>query len=190
MAWMTFLRINRFGVVALALFIALNLANAGDARAGDHLALKVSFADPSWNGQKIPKGQHCRKFGGNGATPPLTIENIPGEANAIIVEFNDSSYRPLSYDGGHGKVGFWIKSGHSVATLKTVAGGTKIMPEGVFLVAKNRAGGGWYSEGYLPPCSGGRGNLYVAVVKAVVMNKDADSPPTVLATGRISLGRY
>ncbi len=179
-----------FAFVALAIYLVFGLANTETAWAYDSVVLKVSFADNSWDGQKIPKGQHCRKFGGNGSTPPLKIENIPAKANAIIVEFNDSSYRPLSYDGGHGKIGFWIAKGASVTTLRAVAGGTKVMPEGVFLVAKNRAGGKWYSEGYLPPCSGGRGNLYVAVVKAVAIKKGTDAPPTVLATGKINLGRY
>ena len=30
--------------------------------------LTVVFADPTWTGDQIPKGQHCKKFGGNGAT--------------------------------------------------------------------------------------------------------------------------
>ena len=46
------------------------------------------------------------------------------------------------------------------------------------------ATGAWKSPGYLPPCSGGRGNRYVAVVKAV----DADRK--VLAKAKIKLGRY
>ena len=46
---------------------------------------------------------------GIGATTALSVENIPAGANAIIVEFNDRSYQPLSYDGGHGKIGYWIE---------------------------------------------------------------------------------
>ena len=58
--------------------------------------LKVSFADAAWDGKRVPKAQQCSKFGGNGATPALNVENIPAGANAIIVEFNDRSYQPLS----------------------------------------------------------------------------------------------
>ncbi len=44
--------------------------------------------------------------------------------------------------------------------------------------------GAWESPGYLPPCSGGIGNRYFAVIKAVDANK------TVLAETEITLGRY
>ena len=49
---------------------------------------------------------------------------------------------------------------------------------------KNRATGAWKSPGYLPPCSGSRGNRYFAVVKAVGADKK------VLAKAKIKLGRY
>ena len=68
--------------------------------------LQVSFTDSSWTGKKIPKGQHCRKFGGDGATPELKVSGIPEGTTAIFVEFNDASYQPLSNRGGHGIVGF------------------------------------------------------------------------------------
>lgn len=132
-----------FAAAALAMFTAPAVA--------DDLA--VEFADPAWDGKKVPKGQHCKKFGGNGATPPLKISNIPAEANAIVVEFNDKSYGKLSSGGGHGKVGFHIQAGAGTAVLPAVAGGTSDMPDGVWLVKKNRATGAWSSPGYLPPCS-------------------------------------
>ena len=31
--------------------------------------LIVEFADSAWDGVTIPKGQHCKKFGGDGSTP-------------------------------------------------------------------------------------------------------------------------
>jgi len=169
--------------LALAIGTGLMLATA-PVNAAD---LTVKFADPAWTGDKIPKGQHCKKFGGEGATPPLTVSGIPPEANAIVVEFNDKSYQQLSYDGGHGKIGFHITQGAGTATLPAVPGGTSDMPDGVWLVKKNRASGAWSSAGYLPPCSGGRGNKYEADVFAVIV-EGGDYKE--IAEGNIKLGRY
>ena len=145
--------------------------------------LQVSFADSSWTGKKIPKGQHCKKFGGDGATPELKVSGIPEGTTAILVEFNDASYQPLSSRGGHGIVGF-EHTGGGEAVLPPVPGGTEATPAGTWIEKKNRATGAWTSPGYLPPCSGGRGNRYFAVVKAV----DADKK--VLAKAKITIGRY
>ncbi len=176
----------RLGTLGLLAIATAGVYAPGIAVAGD---LILSFADPAWDGRKIPPNQHCRKFGGDGATPPIKVSGIPEGANAIIVEFNDKSYRKLSYDGGHGKVGFRIDPGLKEAVLEPVPGGTSDLPEGTWLVKKNRATGAWSSPGYLPPCSGGRGNKYAAVVKAVRMPADGGSPE-VLADGEIDLGRY
>ncbi|MCY4002101.1 MAG: hypothetical protein OXF33_00100 [Rhodospirillales bacterium] len=145
--------------------------------------LEVSLADPGWTGNKIPEGQHCQKFGGNGATPELKISGIPADTVAILVEFNDASFLPLSSGGGHGIVGF-EHIGGAEAILPPVPGGTDETPAGTWIEKKNRATGAWESPGYLPPCSGGIGNRYFAVVKAVSADK------TVLAATEITLGRY
>ena len=145
--------------------------------------LEASLADQSWTGNKIPEGQHCKKFGGNGATPELMISGIPAGATAILVEFNDASFPPLSSGGGHGIVGF-EHAGGTEAVLPPVPGGTEQTPAGTWIEKKNRATGAWESAGYLPPCSGGIGNRYFAVIKAVDANK------TVLAETEITLGRY
>lgn len=102
---------------------------------------------------------------------------------AILVEFNDASYQPLSSRGGHGIVGFEY-SGDGQAILPAVPGNIEDTPAGTWIEKKNRATGAWRSSGYLPPCSGGRGNRYFAVVKAV----DADKK--VLAKVKLKLGRY
>lgn len=173
-----------FTGVACAAFLAASPVLIAPALADD---LMVRFADPAWTGDRIPDGQHCKKFRGNGATPPLTVSGIPAEANAIVVEFNDKSFSKLSYDGGHGKIGFMIEPGSAEVTLPAVPGGTDEMPEGVWLEEKNRATGDWYSKGYLPPCSGGQGNTYGAEVYAVV--KSGDDYEEIAETS-IRLGRY
>ena len=157
-----------------------------DALAAD---LEVSLADPAWDGKKIPKGQQCTKFGGKGATPAMQVGNIPAEANAIIVEFNDRNYQPLSWNGGHGKIGFRIAEGSGSALLPSVPGETDDLPEGSFVEKRNRATGGYARPGYLPPCSGGRGHSYFAEVKAV-KKVEGKKKPEVLAKAKIKLGRY
>ena len=173
------MRLGQHGVRGLLVVAVLFFA--GSSFAGEEL--QVSFADPAWTGKEIPEGQHCKKFGGNGATPPLKLSGIPEGTAAVLVEFNDKSYQPLSRRGGHGIVGF-RHAGGSEAVLPAVPGGTKKTPDGTWIEKKNRATGAWRSPGYLPPCSGGRGNRYTAEVKAV----DADGK--VLAKARITLGRY
>ena len=163
--------------VGLAMFL---MASVGTVHAA---SMEVSFADPAWTGSKVPAGQHCKKFGGNGATPPLSVSGVPEGTTAILVEFNDASNQRLRSRGGHGIVGF-EHSGGTQAVLPSVPGGTEQTPAGTWIEKKNRATGAWESPGYLPPCSGGRGNFYFAVVKAV----DADRK--VLGTAEIDLGRY
>ncbi len=153
---------------------------AGPASAG---TLEAIFSDPGWTGTKIPAGQHCKKFGGDGATPELKVSGIPTDTTAILVEFNDASFPPMSSGGGHGIVGF-VHAGGAEAILPPVPGGTAKTPAGTWIEKKNRATGAWESPGYLPPCSGGTGNRYFAVIKAVNANK------TVLAETEITLGRY
>ena len=115
---------------SLSFVLLLMGAIVPGAQAAD---LQVSLADPAWDGKKIPKGQQCTKFGGKGATPALRVENIPVGANAVIVEFNDRNYQPLSWNGGHGKIGFWVPEGASSAVLPSVPGETKDLPEGSFV---------------------------------------------------------
>ena len=171
-------------IAVLTAFAALTFSIPGQAA-----DLKVSFVDSSWDGKKVPKDQHCTKFRGKGATPALNVEGIPAGANAIIVEFNDRSYQPLSYDGGHGKIGFWIKEDSTSALLPSVPGDTKDLPEGAFVEKRNRATGDFARQGYLPPCSGGRGNKYFAEVKAV-QKIEGKKKPKVLAKTKIQLGKY
>ncbi|MBZ0128393.1 MAG: hypothetical protein K8F59_04715 [Rhodobacteraceae bacterium] len=137
---------------------------------------------PPWDGKTVPTGQQCKLHGGNGATPPIKVTGLPAGTRWIVVEFNDKSYTPLSTNGGHGKIGFPV-SGAS-ATLPSVPGMTAKLPGGAVVVAKARSSGRYASPGYLPPCSGGKGNRYSADVKAL----DADNK--VLEKISIGIGRY
>lgn len=182
--------ISRLGFLTLIVVAAVagcKSSTSYEASATGLVPLKVSFADASWDGKSVPSGQECSRYGGHGATPALVVSNIPAGANAIIVSFNDASYQPLSTDGGHGKIGFWIDGG-GTKTLPSVPGGSDAMPEGAFVEAKNRARGN--TPGYLPPCSGGRGNSYFADVMAVYKAKNESEPSKLLGEGRIELGKY
>ena len=151
--------------------------------------LGLAFGDPAWDGKKIPQGQQCRKFGGKGSTPPLLVSNIPAEANALIMEYGDHDYPPMDA-GGHGVIGFHIKPGKKKAKIGPVAGHSYDLPQGFFLVAEH-LGPAWDKAGaYMPPCSGGRGNEYYVVVKAVRLAEPGDKQGEVLAIGELEIGAY
>ena len=165
---------------ALALLAACQ--TTGSSVPEDAAQLNVAFADAAWNGNAIPSGQHCGLQGGQGATPAMTVEGVPETATEIIIEYNDESYAPLAYDGGHGKLAHIATAG--TTSIPSVPGNSGDMPEGARIVASTRATGNYSATGYLPPCSGGKGNLYSADVKAV------DAEGKIVAFGKITLGRY
>ena len=148
---------------------------------GAYADMKVALGAP-WDGKTIPAGQHCTLHGGKGATPPMAISNLPEGTAMVVVEYNDRSYRPLSRNGSHGTLGYPVKG--TSATLPAVPGMTDRLPKGVVVVRKAQSTGDYASAGYLPPCSGGRGNIYEAVIKAVGSNGK------VLEKTKVKLGRY
>ncbi len=159
-----------------ALILALGIA--APVYAAD---MSVKLLAP-WDGKKVPKGQECVLDGGNGRTPPMQVSNLPSGTVWVLVQYNDKSYPPLSNNGGHGSIGYNIKG--SSAKLPAVPGMTKNLPTGISVVAKARSTGSYASPGYLPPCSGGRGNRYTADVKAMT------ATGKVLAKVKVELGRY
>ena len=151
--------------------------------------LQVVFADSKWDGKKIPYNQQCLRDGGKGATPKLTVKNIPNEANALIFEYSDATYAPMNY-GGHGKIGYNITPGTAEVTVPPVLGNSFTVPEGFFIVSPH-SNPSWDKAGaYLPPCSGGRGNSYYVTVKAVVLSQDKIKMPPVLGIAKLNLGNY
>ncbi|MFH2133989.1 MAG: hypothetical protein ABII81_02255 [Pseudomonadota bacterium] len=167
---------------ALFFFLALIAANA---YAEDKL--KVSLADAAWDGNHIPAGQQCARFGGNGSTPLLKVDQIPNGANALVMEFSDQTYQAMD-NGGHGKIGYRIAAGKNSAMIPSLAGHSFALPKGFFLVEAQRAPNWDKAGAYLPPCSGGKGNAYVVTVKAVKEN--AGKVKATLADATIRLGVY
>lgn len=135
-----------------------------------------------WDGKKVPAGQQCVLDGGKGSTPPMQVSDLPEGTVSVVVAFNDKSYPPLSSNGGHGTIGFAVKG--TSAKLTAVPGMTKSLGHGAVVVKKARSTGNYASPGYLPPCSGGRGNRYSADVTA------RDAAGKVLAKVSIDIGRY
>jgi len=171
---------KRLACLALLLLLAWPQASL----AGD---LTLSFADPAWNGKSIPTGQICKKFGGNGSSPSLTVAGIPAEADALVLEFSDRSYGPMNH-GGHGKVGYRIAPGAGTVVAPSFAGETFTLPAGYFLISKHKGGG--EPGAYLPPCSGGKSNKYYVTVKAVKLESEDGTSFKTLAEEMLTLGFY
>lgn len=143
--------------------------------------LTVSFVDSIWDGNRIPAGQQCKAYGGNGATPRLLIKDIPSEANVLIMEYSDKTWPPMD-NGGHGVIGFRLNRKTKVITITSIPEAAKNLPEGFFLVPP-------MDTPYVPPCSGGSGNLYYVTIKAVyeaTQGKEAK----LLAKAVLNLGVY
>ncbi len=150
--------------------------------AGTALADMKAQVLPPWDGKKVPAGQQCTLHGGKGKTPPFQVTGIPAGTAMIVVEYNDKSFSKLSSKGGHGIIGYTVKG--TSAKFAPVPGLSAKLPGGVRVIKKARSTGDYASPGYLPPCSGGRGNKYQADVKAV------NASGKVLAKTKMDLGRY
>ncbi|MEM9784175.1 MAG: hypothetical protein AAF899_17080, partial [Pseudomonadota bacterium] len=119
-----------------------------------------------------------------GALPALRVAGLTETTRTIQVAINNADDPSLSTDGGHGVIGFEHTIGGAVAITPPVPGGTSAMPDGAFLIAANRAVLDPAVPGFLPPCSGRAGHVYLAEVTAL----DAEGQATGL--GSIRLGRY
>ncbi len=151
--------------------------------------LSANLSDSQWKGGLIPPGQQCKKFGGQGASPAITVANIPETAEAVIVEFSDRSWFPMNH-GGHGKLGISLNPGQQTITIPSVPGESLVLPnERLFIFHAHRGGRG-QPGAYLPPCSGGRGNQYFADIKAVRKLNLEQETAELLAEESLFLGSY
>ena len=139
---------------------------SGSLLAGENSQMEATLADNNWNGDKIPLDQQCQKFKGHGFTPRIRINNIPDGTNAIVIEYSDKTYKAMD-NGGHGKIGYYIDERMKEVTVPPIEGHTFNLPKSFFIVSPQQAPKWDKAGAYLPPCSGGKGNLYIAQVKAV-----------------------
>lgn len=167
-----------FTVACLCLFLPLAPLAAD---------FNAEITDSAWDGKKVPDGQQCDRFGGKAKSPKLDVSGIPKGANALVLQFDDRSHAPMN-NGGHGQVTFAIKAGVEQVNVPSVPAHTFDLPAGFALLAAHKAPT-WDTAGaYMPPCSGGRGNEYVMVVKAVQM--DGGKVTKTLAEFDVKMGRY
>jgi len=135
-----------------------------------------------WDGKTVPEGQQCTLFDGNGSTPPMEISSLPSGTAWVHVEFNDRDYPPLSENGGHGVIGYPVEG--SSADIYSVPGLAGELPGDAKVISPAKGTGEYASDGYMPPCSGGKGNNYFAVVKAISSSGD------VIEEQVVEMGQY
>lgn len=159
----------------------------GFSWAGD---LSVTFVEGSgWDGKKVPAGQHCDRFDGNGSTPPLTISGLPKGTEAVVVEYSDRDSNQMN-NGGHGKIGMRVDAGASSITFPAVPGHTFDLPPNVFMVKAHR-NPDWATAGaYMPPCSGGRNNTYYLTVIAAKVKNFEKKKFKKIAKTKLIMGNY
>jgi len=159
-------------------------------KAASVATLDLNFGDQAWTMNKIPAGQQCKKFGGNGSSPEIVVHHIPKDANAVIVEFSDRSWFPMNH-GGHGKLGIRLAANQTEVTIPSVHAETFDLPDNanLFIYSAHRGGRG-APGAYLPPCSGGRGNKYYADVKAVKQLGEDWGKLELVAENSLFLGSY
>ena len=190
-----FLKILGSIVVVVALAIAGILAWAFSGQTdypvvGEVGELQVAFADPEWGGDALPEGMWCDRYdGSNAMSPSLLVAGVPTDANAIVVNFNDEMVFFLDEGGGHGAIGFWVQPAAEIR-LPSVPPNTRELGAEIFVEHGPLIPFGIMGRGYLPPCSGGMGNLYSAEVLAVFKSEDDPSENRLLARGYIALGHY
>jgi hypothetical protein len=159
-------------------------AVAVPAAAFAQAALTVKFTDPAWDGKTVPKTATCSIDGNTGAmTPALEVSGVPEGTVKITESFNDETYKPMD-KGGHGVLGFDVKPSGGTVTIPSVPGESDQLPAGVSVVSKNRGTGNYDKPGWLPPCSGGKGNLYTMDVNAL------DASGATVGTAHVELGHY
>jgi len=184
---------------AFTIAIALNFSACSDTSNNtpkyqtvkDKVELNISFVDKKWDGKKVPKDEVCSDYnpkGGN--SPALTISNLPKKVNYLILSFSDETFKGMS-NGGHGIVGYKVKDANSTVTIPSIKGETFSLPTGFNSIRKHQGEQFKKKKGaYLPPCSGGNGNLYVIEVKAIERPSTKDGNYTLWGDANISIGVY
>lgn len=166
-----------------------NLINAEQILTkSDVINLNLSLADADWNGKTIPRGQQCKEYGGNGASPRITVKNIPPQVNTLVLEFSDATYKPCD-NGGHGVIRYQIPRGSVEITVPSIPGQTFDLPEGFSLIHEHCGAELLMQAGaYIGPCPG-LGNVYYVTIKALYESPDK-AISQLLGIGQLDIGTY
>ena len=158
--------------------------------AKDKIELNISFADKKWNGKTIPKDEVCSDYHKNGGnSPALTISNLPIKTNYIILSFSDETFKGMR-DGGHGIIAYKVKKNNPNITIPSIHGETFTLPTEFKSIQKHQGEKFGKKKGaYLPPCSGGSGNLYTINIKAI-NESSKENESIILGDANISMGIY
>ncbi|MFT7004640.1 MAG: hypothetical protein ACJAWW_002004 [Sulfurimonas sp.] len=161
-------------LVSIIVSAALNLSAAN---------LSATFADDIWKGSMVPKTEVCSNFNTKvGSTPSIILENIPSDATKIVLKFSDETFKGMS-DGGHGIIAYKIAKNSSKVTIPSIKGETFDLPKEFSIVVEHRGKKFGKTPGaYLAPCSGGKGNTYSVLIKAMNGEEVLDTTSLTLGT--------
>lgn len=145
--------------------------------------LSASFATDIWKKSSVPKTEVCSNFNTKaGSTPIITLKNIPKNTTKIILAFSDETFQGMK-DGGHGVISYEIAKNSLTTTIPSIKGETFDLPKGFSSMIKHRAEKYGKTPGaYLAPCSGGKGNTYSVLIKAINEEQILDSTSLTLGT--------
>jgi hypothetical protein len=145
--------------------------------------LSATFADDIWKSGIVPKTEVCSNFNTKvGSTPSITLENIPSDATKIVLKFSDETFKGMR-DGGHGVIAYKISKNSSKLTIPSIKGETFDLPKEFSVVIKHRGEKFGKAPGaYLAPCSGGKGNTYSVLIKAMNGEEVLDTTSLTLGT--------
>lgn len=159
---------NKLGIItSIGVLSALNLSAAD---------LSATFTDDIWKKSAVPKTEVCSNFNTKpGSTPSIALENIPANATKIVLKFSDETFHGMR-DGGHGVIAYSIAKNSSALTIPSVKGETFDLPKGFTSAIAHRGEKFGKTPGaYLAPCSGGKGNTYSVLIKAMDGDKILDA---------------
>jgi hypothetical protein len=146
-------------------------------------SFSATFEEDIWNDKNIPEEHVCSDYNVEaGSTPAINLKNIPVGTTNIQLEFSDETFKGMR-NGGHGIISY-NKISSPDLLIPAIEGETFDLPDGFTSVIKHRAGKYGKTPGaYLAPCSGGKGNTYSVIIKAMKNTK-------VLSTTSLTMGIY
>lgn len=172
---------NKAILLLLAVTFILACSDSKYKAAENVADLIISFADPSWDGKKVPSIGQCTNCGGEGLSPSFRVQNVPKNTDTIIAEFKDKTMQTY-----HGAVKFKVTN-KTEFIVPSVPEQTFDLPEGVETESEHTAPVG-LPGAYMAPCGCGYNNKYMAYIFAI--GNDDSGQRILLGKGKITLGKF